>query len=114
VKVNYKGTLRDGSVFDSSAQHGGPAEFPLAGVIPCWGEGVQKLKVGAKAQLTCPSDTAYGPQGHPPEIPGNSTLVFDVELLDIVKEDAAKAAPAAPAAPAEPAKKAKEGAGSGK
>ncbi len=91
VKVHYEGKLISGKVFDSSLKKE-PIEFPLAGVIPCWSEGVQKLKVGGKAQLTCPSDLAYGPQGHPPEIPGNSTLIFDVELLDIVKAEPVPAA----------------------
>lgn len=83
VKVNYEGKLIDGTVFDASAKHGGPAEFPLNRVIPCWTEGVQKLKIGGKAQLTCPSTIAYGDMGHPPTIPGGSTLVFTVELLEI-------------------------------
>jgi len=89
VKVNYEGTLLDGSVFDSSYKRGEPATFPLKGVIPCWTNGVAKLKVGGKAKLVCPSDAAYGDRGHPPVIPGGSTLVFTVELLDIVKAPAA-------------------------
>jgi FKBP-type peptidyl-prolyl cis-trans isomerase FkpA len=105
VKVNYEGKLISGKVFDSSIKRGEPAEFPLAGVVPCWTEAFQKLKVGAKAQLVCPSDVAYGPQGAPQGgIPGNSVLIFDVELLDIVK---AEPVPAAPAAPAAAPKKAK-------
>jgi FKBP-type peptidyl-prolyl cis-trans isomerase FkpA len=100
VKVNYVGKLIEGKEFDSSAKHGGPAEFPLGDMVPCWKDGFPQLKVGAKATLTCPSDTAYGEQGRPPTIPGNSTLVFDVELLDIIKVEAAPAAgAAAPAAP---------------
>jgi FKBP-type peptidyl-prolyl cis-trans isomerase FkpA len=83
VKVNYEGKLIDGTVFDASAKHGGAATFPLGHVIPCWTEGVQKLKVGGKAQLVCPSSIAYGDQGHPPTIPGGATLVFTVELLEI-------------------------------
>jgi FKBP-type peptidyl-prolyl cis-trans isomerase FkpA len=84
VKVHYHGTLRDGTVFDSSVQRGQPISFPLNGVIPCWTEGVQKMKVGGKAKLVCPSDTAYGDQGSGP-IPGGATLVFEVELLAIEK-----------------------------
>ncbi len=84
VRVHYKGTLIDGKEFDNSYKRNMPAEFPLNGVIPCWTEGVQKMKVGGKAQLVCPSDIAYGDQGHPPDIPGGSTLVFEVELLDIL------------------------------
>jgi FKBP-type peptidyl-prolyl cis-trans isomerase FkpA len=83
VKVHYRGTLTDGSEFDSSYKRGQPVEFPLRGVIPCWTEGVQKMKVGGKARLVCPSDTAYGDQGRPPTIPGGATLVFEVELLEI-------------------------------
>jgi FKBP-type peptidyl-prolyl cis-trans isomerase len=85
VKVHYTGTLTNGKVFDSSVQRGQPAEFPLNGVIKCWTEGLQKIKVGGKARLVCPSDTAYGDQGRPPVIPGNAVLTFEVELLDIVK-----------------------------
>jgi FKBP-type peptidyl-prolyl cis-trans isomerase FkpA len=83
VKVNYKGTFIDGTEFDSSAKNGQPAEFPLNQVIACWTEGVQKMKVGGKAQLVCPSDIAYGDQGRPPQIPGGATLVFEVELLEV-------------------------------
>ncbi len=85
VKVHYTGTLPDGKVFDSSVQRGQPAEFPLNGVIPCWTEGLQKMKVGGKAKLVCPANVAYGEQGRPPVIPGNAVLTFQVELLDIVK-----------------------------
>lgn len=83
VKVNYTGTLVSGRVFDSSVQRG-PAEFPLNGVIKCWTEGLQKMKVGGKAKIVCPSDIAYGPTGNA-GIPGNAVLTFQVELLDIVK-----------------------------
>ena len=104
VKVHYKGTLTNGSEFDSSYRRNSPAEFNLTGVIPCWTEGVQKMKVGGKASLTCPSGIAYGDRGHPPAIPGGATLVFEVELLEITTPAAAPpAAPPAPAAPAAPA-----------
>ena len=83
VKVNYRGTLIDGTEFDSSYKRNAPAEFPLKNVIPCWTEGVQKMKVGGKARLVCPSAIAYGDGGHPPTIPGGATLIFEVELLDI-------------------------------
>ena len=86
VKVHYEGRLIDGKVFDSSIARGEPATFPLNGVIPCWTEGVQTMKVGGKAQFVCPANLAYGPNGSPPTIPPQSTLVFDVELLDIVKQ----------------------------
>jgi FKBP-type peptidyl-prolyl cis-trans isomerase len=85
VKVHYEGRLIDGKVFDSSIARGEPATFPLSGVIACWTEGVQTMKVGGKAQLICPANLAYGANGSPPTIPPQSTLVFDVELLDIVK-----------------------------
>ena len=83
VKVNYEGRLTNGTVFDSSYKRGQPAEFGLNQVIKCWTEGVQKMKVGEKARLVCPSDIAYGDHGHPPTIPGGATLVFDVELLGV-------------------------------
>jgi FKBP-type peptidyl-prolyl cis-trans isomerase FkpA len=84
VKVHYRGTLIDGTEFDSSIARGQPAEFPLNGVIKCWTEGVAKMKVGGKARLVCPSDIAYGDRGRP-SIPPGATLVFEVELLEIVK-----------------------------
>jgi FKBP-type peptidyl-prolyl cis-trans isomerase FkpA len=83
VVVHYKGTLVDGTPFDSSIDRGQPAEFPLKGVIGCWTEGLQRMKVGEKARLVCPSDIAYGDQGRPPTIPGGATLVFEVQLLEI-------------------------------
>ncbi len=82
VKVNYRGTLIDGTEFDSSYSRNEPASFPLNGVIPCWTEGMQKMKVGGKATLICPSDLAYGDKGRP-SIPGGATLVFEIELLDV-------------------------------
>ena len=85
VKVHYRGTLVDGTEFDSSYKRNEPATFPLNGVIKCWTEGVQKMKVGGKAKLTCPPAIAYGERGAGGVIPPNATLVFEVELLDIVK-----------------------------
>ena len=84
VKVNYRGTFTNNTEFDSSYKRNQPAQFPLNGVIKCWTEGVQKMKVGGKAKLVCPSDIAYGDQGRAP-IPGGATLVFEIELLDIVQ-----------------------------
>jgi FKBP-type peptidyl-prolyl cis-trans isomerase FkpA len=85
VSVQYEGRLTDGTVFDSTKKRGGvPATFPLNGVIKCWTEGVGKMKVGEKAELTCPSTIAYGDSGRPPTIPGGATLIFDVELVSIV------------------------------
>ena len=84
VKVHYRGTLVDGTEFDSSYRRGEPAAFALARVIPCWTEGVQRMKVGGKARLTCPSAIAYGERGAGAVIPPNATLVFEVELLEIV------------------------------
>jgi len=83
VKVNYAGTLPDGKKFDASADHGGPISFPLNRVIPCWTEGVQKMKVGGKAKLTCPPAIAYGERGAGGVIPPNATLQFEVELLGV-------------------------------
>ena len=83
VKVHYRGTLINGTEFDSSYRRNDPAQFPLDGVIRCWTEGLQKMKVGGKARLVCPSDLAYGDAGRP-SIPGGATLVFEVELLEIV------------------------------
>lgn len=83
VKVHYRGTLENGTEFDSSYKRGEPARFPLSRVIPCWTQGVQKLKVGEKAKLVCPPKTAYGEAGIPGTIPPNSTLNFDVELIAI-------------------------------
>jgi FKBP-type peptidyl-prolyl cis-trans isomerase FkpA len=83
VRVHYRGTFPDGREFDSSIKRGEPAEFPLNRVIPCWTEGVQKMKVGAKAKLTCPPQLAYGERGAGGAIPPNATLQFEVELLGI-------------------------------
>lgn len=89
VKVNYRGTLRDGTVFDSSYDRGQPATFTLNQVIPCWTEGVQHMKKGGKAKLVCPPDLAYGdrPAG---SIPPGSTLTFEVELLDVIPQPASQ------------------------
>ncbi|MBV8627247.1 MAG: FKBP-type peptidyl-prolyl cis-trans isomerase [Paraburkholderia sp.] len=84
VQVNYRGTLANGTEFDNSAKHGGPATFPLSRVIPCWTQGVATMKVGGKAKLTCPAATAYGDRGVG-VIPPNSDLTFEVELISIVK-----------------------------
>lgn len=85
VKVHYKGTLVDGKEFDSSYKRGAPATFPLNRVVPCWTEGMQKIKVGGKATLTCPPATAYGSQGAGGVVPPNATLTFEVELIAIEK-----------------------------
>lgn len=86
VTVHYHGTLLDGTVFDSSVQKGQPATFKLNGVIKCWTEGVQRMKVGEKSRLVCPSQVAYGDRGAPPRIKPGAMLVFEVELLDIAKK----------------------------
>lgn len=85
VKVHYQGTLPDGTVFDSSVQRGEPITFPLNGVIKCWTEGVSMMKVGGKSRLVCPSELAYGDRGAGGRIKPGATLVFEVELLEIVK-----------------------------
>ena len=83
VKVHYRGTFPDGKEFDSSYKRNEAIEFPLNGVIKCWTEGVQRMKVGGKAKLTCPASIAYGERGAGGVIPPNATLLFEVELLAI-------------------------------
>jgi FKBP-type peptidyl-prolyl cis-trans isomerase len=95
VSVNYRGTLINGTEFDSSFKRGRPATFPVSGVIPGWTQALEKMSVGSKWKLFIPSELAYGERGSQPTIPPNSTLLFDVELLSI------EAAPPAPAAPAQ-------------
>jgi FKBP-type peptidyl-prolyl cis-trans isomerase FkpA len=83
VKVHYRGTFPDGKEFDSSFKRNQPIDFPLNAVIPCWTEGVQLMKVGGKAKLTCPPAIAYGARGAGGVIPPNATLQFEVELIAI-------------------------------
>jgi len=100
VVCNYKGTLLDGTEFDSSAKHGGPATFPVSGVIKGWTEALQLMAVGSKWQLYVPSDLAYGQRGAGGGIAPNSTLIFEVELVSIKSSTAAQ--PGVPAPGAEP------------
>src|SRR5213592_4337957 len=85
VKVHYEGKLIDGTVFDSSVKRGEPLTIGLGSIIKCWSEGLPMMKVGGKSRLVCPSDLAYGDQGRPPTIKPGATLVFEIELLEIVK-----------------------------
>ena len=85
VQVHYRGTLADGKEFDSSYKRGEPATFPLKGVIPCWTEGVSKMREGGKAKLTCPPAIAYGARGAGAAVPPNATLTFEVELLKVMR-----------------------------
>jgi FKBP-type peptidyl-prolyl cis-trans isomerase FkpA len=85
VVAHYRGTLMDGKEFDSSYKRGEPIAFPLSRVVPCWTQGLQKIKVGGKARLTCPAATAYGERGVPGVIPGGAVLNFEVELVAIKK-----------------------------
>jgi FKBP-type peptidyl-prolyl cis-trans isomerase FkpA len=87
VTVHYVGTLIDGTEFDSSISRGQPATFPLNRVVACWTEGVQKIKVGGKAKLVCPSSIGYGERGSPPKIKPGATLIFEVELLSIEEKE---------------------------
>jgi FKBP-type peptidyl-prolyl cis-trans isomerase FkpA len=85
VQVHYRGTLTNGTEFDSSYKRGQPASFPLKRVIPCWTEGVSKMREGGKAKLTCPPEIAYGSRGAGAVVPPNSTLNFEVELIKVLK-----------------------------
>lgn len=95
VRVNYHGTFADGRVFDSSRESGEPAVFGLGGVVPCFAEGIQRMQVGGKAKLVCAPELAYGDQGFPPLVPPGATLVFELELLELVSQ----APPPAPPSP---------------
>lgn len=86
MKVHYHGTLTDGTVFDSSLMRKEPATFALNAVIPCWTEAVQMMQIGGKSRLVCPSTIAYGDRGAPPRIKPGAAIVFEVELLNIVKK----------------------------
>ena len=86
VRVHYRGTLVDGTEFDSTAKQGKPAEFPLDRVIPCWTDGFTQLPVGSKAKLVCPPEIAYGNRGAAPVVPPGATLIFEVELLEIMRK----------------------------
>lgn len=105
VKVNYRGTLVNGEEFDSSYKRGKPLEFKLDNVIKCWIEGVQKMKPGGKAKMTCPPDLAYGENGAGEIILPGATLAFEVELLEFKQTEATKPATTSPVKPAEPIKK---------
>jgi len=83
VRVHYRGTLMNGTEFDSSYKRGEPSTFPLNRVIPCWTQGVQRMKVGGKAELVCPPELAYGERGAGGTIPPNATLRFEIELIEI-------------------------------
>lgn len=85
VQVHYRGTLVNGTEFDSSYKRGQPATFPLNRVIPCWTEGVSKMKEGGKAKLTCPPGIAYGSRGAGSAVPPDATLNFEVELLKVMR-----------------------------
>ena len=93
VTVHYHGTLADGKVFDSSRENGEPATFALNGVVPCFSEGIRKMRVGGTSKLVCPPELAYGDQGMPPMIPPGSTLVFEVDLLEVNEPSAEPATP---------------------
>jgi FKBP-type peptidyl-prolyl cis-trans isomerase len=85
ARVHYHGTLRDGTVFDSSVARGEPVVFPVNRVIPCWIEALQKMRTGGKSRITCPPQIAYGDQGAPPLIKPGAALAFEVELIEILE-----------------------------
>jgi FKBP-type peptidyl-prolyl cis-trans isomerase FkpA len=101
VKVHYRGTLVDGTEFDSSAKRPEPSSFGLGRVIACWTEGLQRMKAGGKARLVCPPEIAYGDRGRP-GIPPGATLVFDLELIEVAKATASPAAKPPTPSPAPP------------
>ncbi len=86
LRVHYHGTLRDGTVFDSSVEREKPAVFSLNRVIPCWTEALQQMRVGGKIKLVCPPELAYGNRGAPPKIAPGAALSFEVELIEIVQQ----------------------------
>jgi FKBP-type peptidyl-prolyl cis-trans isomerase FkpA len=88
VKVQYTGKLRDGTVFESSAQRGGPAEFSMQGIVQCWTEALQLMKEHGKARFVCPPDLAYGDHGKLPKIRPGAALAFEAELLEVLPGDA--------------------------
>jgi FKBP-type peptidyl-prolyl cis-trans isomerase len=96
VKVHYHGTFPDGRVFDSSREGGEPATFALNAVVPCFSQGIQRMKVGGKSKLVCPPDLAYGDRGAPPMVPPGATLIFEIELLGITESQPAPAPAPAP------------------
>lgn len=102
VRVQYTGRLADGTVFDSSSEHGGAVNFPLGHVIPCWDEGLQLMKVGGSARLVCPAKLAYGDRGAGSAIPPGAALDFEVHLLGILPPAPAPAAGPPRVAPAAP------------
>ncbi|MFM8585155.1 MAG: FKBP-type peptidyl-prolyl cis-trans isomerase [Gammaproteobacteria bacterium] len=85
VRVHYEGRLIDGTVFESSRTRGTPATLPVRGVIPCWSEALQAMRVGDRSRVVCPAELAYGERGAPPVIKPGATLVFDIELLGVVR-----------------------------
>jgi FKBP-type peptidyl-prolyl cis-trans isomerase FkpA len=99
VKVQYTGKLTNGAVFDSSYKRGEPASFPLRGIIPCWREALQLMKVGGKARVVCPAGLAYGDRGSPPVIPPGATLDFQIELLEVTPTPAPPRPPGMSAPP---------------